>query len=88
MVKIKEVKGLNWGIAAISTAEWSGACLDDVLKYYGIDIDKVDCEHIQFDGMDRNIDGTTYGASIPIELARQLKKDILIAINTNHIFNH
>ena len=32
MNKVKLVKGLNWGAAAISTAEWSGALLKDVLR--------------------------------------------------------
>ena len=32
MNKIKLVKGLSWGAAAISTAEWSGALLKDVLR--------------------------------------------------------
>ena len=33
MNQIKKVKGLDWGAAAISTAEWSGARLIDVLRY-------------------------------------------------------
>ena len=32
MNKIKMVKGLNWGAAAISTAEWTGVLLKDVLR--------------------------------------------------------
>lgn len=83
MVKIKPVKGLNWGIAAISTAEWTGPTLYDVLRYCGIDLDTVDCEHIQFEGMDTGPDGTTYGASIPIEIARMLKHDIILAYKMN-----
>jgi sulfite oxidase len=54
-----------------------------VLRYCGIDLDKVDCEHIQFEGMDAGPDGTTYGASIPIELARDLKNDIIVAYKMN-----
>ena len=34
MNRIKLVKGLNWGAAAISTAEWTGVLLKDVLRYY------------------------------------------------------
>ena len=84
MVKIKPVKGLNWGIAAISTAEWSGATLNDVLRYSGIDIDKLEgYNHIQFEGLDKGPDGTTYGASIPIEIARDLKDNIVIAYEMN-----
>ena len=85
MVKIKAVKGLNWGIAAISTAEWSGATLNDVLRHVGIDLDKVpdDYKHVQFEGMDKGPDGTTYGASIPLEMARDLKNDIIVAYEMN-----
>lgn len=32
MNQIKMVKGLNWGAAAISTAEWTGVLLKDVLR--------------------------------------------------------
>ncbi|CDQ56619.1 unnamed protein product [Oncorhynchus mykiss] len=35
MNKVKQVKGLNWGIAAISNATWSGARLKDVLLAAG-----------------------------------------------------
>jgi hypothetical protein len=39
-----------------------------VLKHAGIDIDKVDCKHVQFDGFDKDPAGAPYGASIPIEM--------------------
>lgn len=83
MVKVKAVKGLNWGAAALSNAEWSGASLDDVLKKAGIDLESLDMEHVQFDGMDMDPTGASYGASIPMELARRLKKDIIIAYEMN-----
>jgi sulfite oxidase len=83
MIKIKPVKGLNWDSAAISNAEWCGPCLDDVLKHAGIDIDKVDCKHVQFDGFDKDPAGAPYGASIPIEMARMLKRDIIVAYEMN-----
>ncbi|KAL3885841.1 hypothetical protein ACJMK2_025873 [Sinanodonta woodiana] len=83
MIKIKSVKGLNWGNAAISTAEWSGVTLDTILKHSGIDIDKADCKHVQFEGMDKGPDGATYGASIPIEIARCLKNEIIVAYAMN-----
>lgn len=83
MVTIKPVKGLNWGAAAISNASWAGACLDDVLKRSGIDIETVDAKHIIFDGADADPTGHNYGASIPIEMARLLKKDIILAYEMN-----
>jgi sulfite oxidase len=83
MTKIKAVNGLNWRAAAIGNAEWSGATLNDVLLRAGIDIDKVDCKHVQFEGLDKGPEGSTYGASIPIDLARQLKNEILVAYEMN-----
>lgn len=83
MVNIKPVKGLNWGAAAISNANWAGACLDDVLKKAGIDIETVNAKHIIFDGADADPTGANYGASIPIDMARRLKKDIIIAYEMN-----
>ena len=83
MVKVKPVKGLNWGFAAISTAEWSGPTLKDVLKQCGVNLDTTEYQHIQFEGCDTGPDGTTYGASIPIELARILRNDIIVATKMN-----
>ena len=84
MVKIKPVKGLNWNMAAISNAKWSGVSLDELLLANGVDIDKVKAKHIVFEGMDLQPDGSPYGASIPIDLARMLKKDIILAYQMNN----
>ncbi|XP_012943234.1 sulfite oxidase [Aplysia californica] len=83
MVKVKPVKGLNWGSAAISNAKWSGVCLDDLLLKQGVDIEKVRGKYIVFEGMDKQPDDSPYGASIPLELARMLKRDIIIAYEMN-----
>ena len=45
--KVKAVKGLSWGQAAIGNATWSGARLCDVLKDMGIKDGKTDALHIQ-----------------------------------------
>lgn len=81
MNKIKMVKGLNWGAAAISTAEWSGAYLKDVLRYAGFEESGV--EHIQFEGADHDITGSTYGASIPVSTALSCDGDVLVAYEMN-----
>lgn len=83
MIEIKEVKGLTWAQAAIGNAEWSGALLNDVLKDAGIDIESTQKKHLVFEGMDQGPDGGVYGASIPIELARALKNEIIIAYEMN-----
>ena len=83
MVKLKSVKGLNWGSAAIGNAEWSGVPLSDLLKSSGIDLEGSDKKHLLFEGMDKGPEGTVYGASIPIELARLLKDEIIVAYEMN-----
>lgn len=83
MVKIKAVKGLNWGSAAISNAKWSGVSLNDLLIKNGVDLEKVRGKYIIFEGMDKQPDDSPYGASIPLELAQLLKDDILIAYEMN-----
>lgn len=62
---MKEVKGLSWGGAAISNAEWAGARLYDVLKYAGVDFEDLRIQHIQFEGLDMDPANCPYGASIP-----------------------
>ncbi|CAH3176142.1 unnamed protein product, partial [Porites lobata] len=81
MNQIKKVKGLDWGAAAISTAEWSGARLIDVLRYAGLDEKAI--EHIQFEGADHDITGSTYGASIPVYTALAADRDVLVAYEMN-----
>ncbi|KAL8583283.1 hypothetical protein ACOMHN_043060 [Nucella lapillus] len=79
MVKIKSVKGLNWGMAAIGNAKWSGVVLSDLLKHTGIDLEGTEKKHLVFEGLDKGPKGAVYGASIPIELARALKDEIVVA---------
>jgi sulfite oxidase len=83
MIEVKEVKGLKWGPGAIGNAEWTGAILEAVLKDAGIDLDKTDKKHLVFEGVDMGPDGGVYGASIPVELARILRKEMLIAYDMN-----
>ncbi|GIY30048.1 hypothetical protein CDAR_445252 [Caerostris darwini] len=80
---VKEVKGLNWGSAAISNAEWSGALLYDVLKYAGIDFDDQKIQHIQFEGLDTDPANMPYGASIPAMKAFNPQNDVLLAYEMN-----
>lgn len=84
MNKVKQVKGLNWGIAAISNATWGGAKLRDVLLAagYSPDVAKWAC-HVQFEGLDKDVTGTTYGASIPLNKAVSEEGDVLLAYEMN-----
>ncbi|XP_042363250.1 sulfite oxidase, mitochondrial [Plectropomus leopardus] len=84
MNKVKQVKGLNWGIAAISNATWSGARLRDVLLAAGYEPDVAKWAlHVQFEGLDKDVTGTTYGASIPLNKAVSEEGDVLLAYEMN-----
>ncbi|XP_028301843.1 sulfite oxidase, mitochondrial [Gouania willdenowi] len=84
MNKVKLVKGLNWGIAAISNATWGGAKLRDVLLAAGYNPDVAQwAHHVQFEGLDKDVTGTTYGASIPLKKAVSEDGDVLLAYEMN-----
>ncbi|XP_048028630.1 LOW QUALITY PROTEIN: sulfite oxidase, mitochondrial [Megalobrama amblycephala] len=84
MNTVKQVKGLNWGIAAISNATWSGARLRDVLLHYGFGPEvAAKAQHVQFEGLDKDVTGTAYGASIPLNKAVSEEGDVLLAYEMN-----
>lgn len=83
MTKVKGVKGLSWGQAAIGNANWSGARLCDVLKDLGIEDGKTDARHVQFEGLDTDPASMPYGASIPIEKALDPHGDVILAYEMN-----
>ena len=74
---------------AIGSAEWSGVKLRDVLRYAGFDEDSSDgVAHVQFEGLDSDISGTCYGASIPIDKAMGSHGDVLLAFSMNGRSEH
>lgn len=84
MHKAKQVKGLNWGIGAIGNATWSGAKLRDVLLAAGYTPDDIKwAKHVQFEGLDQDVAGTTYGASVPLRKAISEDGDCLLAYEMN-----
>ncbi len=58
--------------------------LKDVLEYAGLD-DRSETEagHVQFEGLDSDMEGVCYGASIPIEKAVYKGADVLLAYEMN-----
>lgn len=52
----RDVKGLQWANAAVSTATWSGAALSDVLRDIGA-APGADARHVQFVGLDCDMTG-------------------------------
>ncbi|OQR99410.1 sulfite oxidase [Thraustotheca clavata] len=84
MSQIKQVNGLSWDTTALSTAKWTGVYLSDILAFYGIvDEDEVGIKHCHLEGLDRDITGQAYGASIPIATALDKRKEVLIAYAMN-----
>ncbi len=73
--------GLQWGFGAISTAEWTGVRLSDLLKYLEIH-DASHYKHVIFEGHDKD-PGGHYETSIPIELALDPIKDVILAYKMN-----
>ncbi|CAK9051833.1 Sulfite oxidase, partial [Durusdinium trenchii] len=81
--KVAAVQGLEWDCGAISTAEWGGALLRDVLEFTGFGdesalIERAGVEHICFEGNDK-----PYDASIPIDKALSKFGDVLVAYEMN-----
>lgn len=55
-----------------------------MLAYAGLSEDTLDdVEHIQFEGLDSDISGTCYGASIPVSKAVARHEDVILAYEMN-----
>ena len=83
MNEYEPVQGLMWDVNAISTAEWTGVKLRDVLEHCGIDFKSELIKHIQFEGLDKDPTGTYYGASVPKEKIFDETGDALLAFKMN-----
>lgn len=84
MSAIKQVRGLMWDNASIGNATWTGVLLRDVLKYAGLTETSCDnVKHVQFEGLDKDISGSCYGASIPVQTAMNAGGDVLLAYKMN-----
>ena len=76
---VRPASGLQWDVGAISNAEWTGVRLRDVLADAGFPVDDTseDVKHVHFHGAE------SYGASIPLDKAVDLRGDVLIAYMMN-----
>lgn len=103
MSGVKQVNGLSWDTTALSTANWTGVLLSDVLASLGVSeedcrplhdcdvaenigtCDDCNCviQHVQFEGLDMDTEGKSYGASIPFSTAVDPRKDVLLAFEMN-----
>jgi len=77
----RAVRGLPWGIGAVSTARWTGVLLSDVLKWSGAREDRV--EHVLFQGRDTDHQGQPYETSIPASTAFDPRREVLLAYEMN-----
>lgn len=85
MMKVKAVKGLNWGPCAVGNAKWTGVKLRDVLKMAGIDDENYgEFKHVHFEAYDSDVTNTSYAASIPLWKAVDKRGDVLLAYEMNN----
>ncbi|XP_048687606.2 sulfite oxidase, mitochondrial isoform X2 [Caretta caretta] len=85
MSRVRQVKGLEWGVAAISTARWGGVRLRDVLAHAGYTEEDEEAgeRHVCFEGLDKDLSGVAYGASIPYRAAMGRGAEVLLAYEMN-----
>lgn len=75
--------GLQWNVGGISSAEWEGVRLSDVLADAGFPVstaqagEETEAKHVWFSGLE------AYGASIPLETAVDPRADVLLAYGMN-----
>ncbi|KAL2061448.1 hypothetical protein VTL71DRAFT_7721 [Oculimacula yallundae] len=77
----RQTNGLQWSAGAISTAEWKGCKLRDVLADAGLNFDNLSPSdnHTQFLGSE------AYGASIPLRKAIDPFGDVILAFQMNGV---
>jgi sulfite oxidase len=75
----RQTSGLQWDVGAISTAEWTGVKLRDVLQDAGMPVDELPerAKHVQFVGAE------AYGASVPAIKAVDRYGDVLLVFEMN-----
>ncbi|CAH8460053.1 unnamed protein product [Schistosoma turkestanicum] len=91
------VKGLSWSEGAISTAEWTGVPLVDLLAYHLLPenqrtnyqalyelLKNAGVRHIRFDGLDIDPTGGVFGSSLPINLALDPQRELIVAFQMNN----
>ncbi|GAA5993267.1 hypothetical protein JCM5350_004090 [Sporobolomyces pararoseus] len=83
----KEVEGLLWGGSAIANSEFSGSLLRKVLESYGITLEKLrtygEDVHIHFETSQRCEDAEFYGSSLPVSMALDPERPVLLATRMN-----
>lgn len=93
----RQARGLAWQAQAIANVHWAGVRLSDVLQHCGVDTSALasagvlpmpggaaPLAHVQMEGLDADAaTGTAYGASVPLDLACDPKRDAILAYEMN-----
>lgn len=85
MVKVAPATtGLPWKVGGLSTAEWAGARLGDVLRSIGVDMVNGPANYVNFEGIDRGKrDSQRFGSSVPISFVDA--NEIILAYQMNGV---
>ncbi|BGP44902.1 hypothetical protein JCM10450v2_000717 [Rhodotorula kratochvilovae] len=85
----KETEGLQWGKSAISNCQYGGVLLRDVLARVGITLEEFEVQgkgevlHIHFESAQKCEDDDFYGSSLPIRMALDPERPVLLAYEMN-----
>lgn len=79
--RLKEIKGLDWKVGAMGNARWTGVRLIDLLESLGIKDERF--KHVQMEGLDCDMTGQSYAASISADLALDPNKNVILAYEMN-----
>jgi len=83
---VKEVEGIDWLDGAVMNCRWRGPLLSDVLKKASITVDpsQIPSAHVAFaSGVVECEKESWYGASIPLERALDISKEVILALERN-----
>ncbi|KAJ7375633.1 hypothetical protein OS493_039945 [Desmophyllum pertusum] len=79
MNRIKIVK------ASLTGEQLLSVLLSDTLELDDTSVQNTVAQHIQFEGADHDITGSSYGASIPVNSALSSERDVLVAYEMNGV---
>jgi len=80
--EVPSTSGLPWKVGGLSTAQWTGARLCDVLAYCGFHFDHPGVTCINFTGKDRSKRGQDFGSTIGLKYVLP-HRDVILAYKMN-----
>jgi sulfite oxidase len=84
MTKPTATKGLPWNVGAIANGLWSGVLMKDILTQMGYNKSNAKGKHLIATGMDKDMQGSFYSVSIPLEVVFSDDTDVIIAYSYNN----